>query len=264
MPKSSGDRRHFIIAGVLVVISTIFMNWLLNAAMPLPIKASIEALTIDGLIWWHLLLIAFLFSLVVVFMLYAIVVFRQRPNDDSDGEHFEGNYILEIAWTAIPLVLVIIFGYIGYQDLTTISEEKPNELVIKATGQQWSWVFEYEGGVISPELVLPVNRHIKMEMESKDVLHSFWVPEFRVKQDLVPGHPTHVRFMPTITSKEYTAQKGRDIRLVCAELCGLTHYDMKAKVEVLDQAEFDAWLGQQKAEVAPAVAQKTDANKASQ
>lgn len=232
MPKSSSDRRHFIIAGVLVVIGTILMNLLLKSALPLPVKASIESLTIDQLIGWHLTLIAFLFSLVVVFMLYAIVVFRRRPGDESDGDHFEGNTTLEIAWTVIPLLLVVIFGYIGVVDLAKVTA-KDEELTIKVTGFQWDWSFEYDGGVLSQELLLPVGKRAHMEMTSKDVLHSFWVPQFRVKQDLVPGHTTNVYFTPTEVGEYH---------LVCAELCGLSHYKMLRVVKVVEQDQFTAWL----------------------
>lgn len=244
MPKSSSDRRHFIIAGVLVVIGTILMNLLLKSALPLPVQASIESLTIDQLIGWHLTLIAFLFSLIVVFMLYAIVVFRRREGDDSDGEHFEGNTTLEIAWTVIPLILVIIFGYIGVVDLNKITQQN-EELVVKVTGFQWDWSFEYDGGVLSQELILPVDKRVHLELSTKDVLHAFWVPEFRVKQDLVPGQTTSVYLTP-IETGEY--------QLVCAELCGLSHYKMLRVVKVVEQDQFTAWLQAEVAKVNPAKA----------
>lgn len=233
MPKSSSDRRHFIVAGALVVISTFLMNWLLDVALPLPVQASEESQIIDRLIGQHLLLIAFLFSLVVVFMLYAIVIFRKREGDESEGDHFEGNTVLEIAWTVIPLVLVVIFGYIGYVDLRDVSREEENELVVNVTAFQWDWTFEYEGGVISQELLLPVDQPAKMVMTSNDVNHAFWVPEFRVKQDLVRGHETVVRFTP-VEVGDYT--------LRCAELCGLSHWSMRRAVRVVPADEFTAWL----------------------
>lgn len=249
MPKSSSDRRHFIIAGVLVVVATILMDWLLKSALPLPVQASIEALTIDQLIGWHLTLIAFLFSLIIVFMLYAIVIFRQREGDESDGAHFEGNTTLEIAWTVIPLILVVIFGYIGVVDLNKITA-KNEEISVKATGVQWAWTFEYEGGVLSQELMLPVDKRVRMLLRSNDVLHSFWIPEFRVKQDLLPtaaepeseedAYPSTVYFTPN---------KVGEYSLDCAELCGLSHYKMLAVVRVVEQDEFTAWLQVEQAKV---------------
>lgn len=236
MPKSATDKRHFIVAGALVVIATALMYFLLDAALPLPVQASIEALTIDALIGWHLLLIAFLFSLIVVFMLYSIVVFRKRDGDEGEGEHFEGNTVLEIAWTVLPLIAVVVFAFYGINALATVTQADPNELTVHVTGRQWSWTFEYDEGFISPELVLPVDERAHMVMTSTDVLHSFWIPEMRVKQDLVPGQDTEIRFTPIVTG-EY--------KLRCAELCGLTHWNMLAPVRIVEQAEYDQWVSDQ-------------------
>jgi cytochrome c oxidase subunit II len=256
MPKSANDRRHFIIVGVLVAISTVVLYWLLDTVLPLPVQASIESLTIDQLIGWHLWLIAFLFSLVVVFMLYSIVVFRRRDGDDSEGEHFEGNTTLEILWTALPLALVVIFAFIGIDTLNAITFTDPNEVTVKAVGFQWGWRFEYPNGVQSQELTLPVNRRVRMELETQDVNHAFWIPEFRVKQDLLAGSTQELRFTPTMTSAEYEAEHGRQIRLVCAELCGRAHWSMYSVVHVVPESEYVAWLDEQLAQQAPAVAQK--------
>ncbi|MEM7537298.1 MAG: cytochrome c oxidase subunit II [Chloroflexota bacterium] len=241
--QSSTNMRHFIITGVLVVITTFLLDALLSAALPLPLQASIEALTIDAMIGWHVLLIAFLFALVFVFMIYAIIVFRKREGDDEEGEHFHGHLGLEVGWTVAPVILVLIFCVYGVQSLNEITKVEENEMVVTATGFQWAWSFEYPVGedesFIDTTLVLPVNANILMELESTDVLHSFWVPEFRVKQDLVPGQTTNLRFTPSVPG-EY--------KLRCAELCGLTHWNMLATVLVLEQAEYDDWYSQKLAE----------------
>ena len=242
MPKSATDIRHFIIAGVLVAIGTAVMYWVLDVVLRLPLAASTQASVIDRFMNLHLILIAFLFSLVVVFMLYSMVAFRRRNGDDSDGVHFEGNSVLEIVWTVVPLIVVVIFGYIGIVSLNDITRAAPNELVVDVTGFQWAWSFEYEGGVISPELVLPVDQPTRMLMNSRDVIHSFWIPEMRVKQDLVPGKETTLVFTPTEVG-EYA--------LRCAELCGLSHYSMVSPVRVVEQAEYDAWLAEKTAGVVP-------------
>ncbi|RIK40037.1 MAG: cytochrome c oxidase subunit II [Chloroflexi bacterium] len=256
MPKSANDRRHFIIVSVLIAIGTVVLYWLLETVLPLPAQASVESLTIDQLIRWHLWLIAFLFSLVVVFMLYAIIIFRRREGDDTEGEHFEGNTTLEILWTAIPLALVVIFAFIGIDTLNRVVFEDPNEVTVKAVGFQWGWRFEYPTGVQSQELVLPVDRRVRMELETQDVNHAFWIPEFRVKQDLLAGQTNELRFTPTMTSADYEAEHGREIRLVCAELCGRAHWSMYAVVKVVPEAEYTAWLDEQFASQAPGVAQK--------
>jgi cytochrome c oxidase subunit 2 len=246
MPKSASDKRHFILAGALVAISTVIMDILLKNVLPLPVQASIEALTIDALIGWHFTIIAFLFSLVVVFMLYSLVVFRKREGDTEDGMHFEGNTALEIIWTIVPLIAVVVFSFYGINTLAKVTRSEPNELVVKITGFQWAWTFEYAEGFVSPELVLPVNQRAHMEMTSRDVLHSFWIPEMRVKQDVVPGMTTNLRVTP-ILEGEY--------KLRCAELCGLTHWNMLAPVRVVSQAEFDQWDADQSAALDPALAQ---------
>lgn len=256
MPKSVNDRRHFIIVSVLIAIGTVVLYWLLETVLPLPAQASLESLTIDQLIRWHLWLIAFLFSLVVVFMLYAIVVFRRKDGDDTEGEHFEGNTMLEVLWTAIPLGLVVIFAFIGIDTLNRVVFADPNEVTIKAVGFQWGWRFEYANGVQSQELMLPLDRRVLMELETQDVNHAFWIPEFRVKQDLIGGQTNELRFTPTMTSADYEAEYGRELRLVCAELCGRAHWSMEALVKVVPEAEFTAWLDEQFVSQAPGVAQK--------
>lgn len=246
MPKSATDKRHFIVAGALVAIATALVFFLLRAALPLPVQASIESLTIDALIGWHLLLIAFLFSLIVVFILYSIVVFRKRDGDESEGEHFEGNTTLEIVWTVVPLIAVVVFAFYGINTLAEVTRADPDEMSVKVVGRQWSWTFEYEEGFVSPELVLPVDQRVRMEMTAADVLHSFWIPEMRVKQDLVPGQETDVRFTP-ILAGEY--------KLRCAEMCGLSHYNMLAPVRVVERAEYEQWVSEQVAAQADALVQ---------
>ena len=244
MEQSSSSTRHFVIVGVLVVISTIITDRLLQWALPLPVQASIQSIDIDWLFGLHVLLIAFLFSLVMVFMVYALVVFRRREGDDGDGEHFEGNTKLEIAWTTAPMIFVIIFSVLGVASLNKVTQVQENELVVKVTGQQWNFVFEYEDGSIAGEMVLPVNRPALMEMTAEDVMHAFWVPEFRVKKDLVPGQTTYVRFTPSEIG-EY--------KLRCAELCGLSHYSMRADVRVVSEEEFTAWLDEKNGNESPAL-----------
>lgn len=238
MPKSASDKRHFIIAAALIAVSTVIVFFVLETILPLPKQGSDEALIIDGLIHWHLVVIAFLFSLVVVFMVYALIVFRKRDGDDSEGEHFEGNAILEVVWTVIPLIFVVAFAFYGINALAQVTHSEPNEFQVKAEGQQWSWDFVYPNGVISPELVLPVNRRIHFTLHSKDVIHSFWIPEMRVKQDLVPGQDTEIRFTPIITG---------DFKVRCSELCGRSHYSMLANVQIMEQADYDKWMSEQEA-----------------
>lgn len=229
--------RHFAIVAVLIVIGSIVAYVLLDSIYALPLAASEEADGIDALFRGHFILISFLFALVVVFLLYSVVVFRRRPDEpeDVEGDHFHGHTGLEIAWTIVPLMLVVVFGVWGARLLTDIVRPDENEMTINVVGQQWSWRFEYpeHGDFTSDELVLPVNQPIRLEMTSLDVLHSFWVPEFRVKQDLVPGQIHELRVTPT--------DEG-DYKTRCAEICGTSHAYMIADVRVVSPAAFEEWV----------------------
>ena len=229
------NRNHIINVTALVFIVTVPLYYLLRVIYALPQAASAEAGPIDQMFTGHFIAIAFLFSLIMVFMLYSAVVFRRKPGDESDGPHIHSNTALEIAWTILPTFVVIGFGIWGTVTLNDLVSAKENEMTIEVTGQQWAWSFAYpeQEDISSPTLVLPVDRPIVLQMESEDVLHSFWVPEFRVKQDLVPGQTTTLRITPTELG---------DYKVRCAEICGTSHSTMLADVQVVSAADFAAWV----------------------
>jgi cytochrome c oxidase subunit 2 len=168
---------------------------------------------------------------------YSLVVFRRKKGETGDGAHIEGNNTLEIVWTLIPLMLVVYLAYLGAYSLGEVRKIDLSALRIKVVAGQWYWQFQYpEYGVSSTELYLPINQQVDMQMTSNDVIHSFWVPEFRVKQDLVPGQTTELRITPTVLG---------DYKVRCAELCGASHAYMEAVVKVVDQAGFDSWIATQ-------------------
>ncbi|MFQ5436069.1 MAG: cytochrome c oxidase subunit II, partial [Anaerolineae bacterium] len=241
-------QKHLITAGILVLVVAVGLYFFLINIYQLPAAASAEAGPIDTMFQAHFAIIAFLFSLIMVFVLYAAVVFRRQPGDDTDGPHIHGHTGLEVAWTVIPVIMVIGFGAWGVVTMRDLVKAEPEEMVIRVYGQQWSWSFEYPeyDNLVSAELVLPVDQPILFEMESRDVLHSFWVPEFRVKQDLLPGRKTNLRITPTETGH---------YRLLCAEICGNAHSTMLAEVQVMSAASFDAWVEERMA--GPAFAQMT-------
>ena len=229
--------RHFVIVGILVILVAFLTHAGLVHQNLMPAEASTQATYIDWM--WDLQVIAmsFLFALIVVPMIYSLVVFRRKKGDNTDAQHIEGNTNLEIAWTAIPLFVVVIFSYLGAGNLADTLRPSPNELVVKVTGFQWGWRFEYpDYGIITTEMYVPVNQPIHLKMESTDVIHSFWVPEFRVKQDLVPGRVTDLRITPSLTG---------NYKVRCAELCGTSHYAMEQPVIVVDANTFTAWVAQQ-------------------
>ena len=231
--------RHFVVVGILVIVVAVLTYVGLNAVGLMPVEASAQSVSIDWLWNWEIVAISFLFSLIVVPMAYSLVVFRRRKGETGDGEHIEGNSTLEIAWTIIPLFIVLIFAYMGAYSLGEIRRIDPNALVIKVKAQQFVWTFEYpEYGIISKELHLPVNRQVVLKMESADVIHSFWVPEFRVKQDVVPGRVTEYRITPTLIG---------NYKVRCSELCGASHAYMEGPVIVNSQADYTAWISDQSA-----------------
>jgi cytochrome c oxidase subunit 2 len=234
------NRKDLLAATGLVIVVTLILYFVLRAIYQLPVAASDEADRIDVMFRVYFGLIAFMFSLIMVFMVYAVFAFRRQPGDTQDAAHIHGNTTLEILWTILPLALVIGLGVWGTTTLNALNREEANEMVVRVTGQQWSWSFGYPayGDITSAELVLAVDQPVVLEMTSRDVLHSFWVPEFRVKQDLLPGRETILRITPTEVGN-YT--------LRCAEICGLNHTDMLADVRVLARSDFESWVEEQRA-----------------
>ncbi len=242
--------RHFVIVGILVIIAATLTYVGLNSAGLMPVEASVQAIPIDWL--WNLQVIAmsFLFALIVVPLVYSLIVFRRRKGDNSDAEHIEGNTTLEIAWTIIPLIIVVVFAYLGAYSLGETRRVDPNAMVVKVTGFQWGWQFEYPeyGGFKSDKLYLPVDRQVVLQLQALDVIHSFWVPEFRVKQDLVPGRITEYRITPSLVG-EYMVR--------CAEICGTSHAYMESPVVVVEETAFKTWASDQQAAAALAEANAT-------
>lgn len=232
--------RHLIIAGILVVIVTAILLVGLSQAQILPEAASAQAEPIDWMFNLEFQVIVFLFALIVVLMVYSIVVFRRKKDDTTDAKHTAGNMRLEIFWTLIPLATVLVFAYLGSQSLAETLRVDPQALDVNVVGTQWSWRFEYPDlGVTSTELWLPVDQQVLLSLTSQDVIHSFWVPEFRVKQDVLPGGGEFDREL------RITPDKIGDYRLRCAEMCGRDHAIMVADVKVVSQDDFTAWVNEQ-------------------
>lgn len=233
--------KHFILAAILVAVLTVLVILGLEQIDLLPEQASLQAVSIDWLFGLHFKVIAFLFALIVGFMLYSIFVFRRKEGDTSDGEHIEGNTPLEVVWTIVPLGIVLYFSFLGARVLGDVERIDPQALEVNAIGSQWAWRFEYpEYDLTSTDLVLPVDQQALITLSSTDVIHSFWVPEFRVKQDALPGSEREMRITPTEIG-EYTVR--------CAEICGTQHAYMLAPVIVMAEDDFQAWVDEQLAAV---------------
>jgi cytochrome c oxidase subunit 2 len=229
--------RRYVIIFILVVVSTFVIHeWLILVHL-FPNQASVQSIAVDQLFHVHLWIISFLFSLIMVTLIYSLIVFRRRKGELGDGAYITGNTTLEMTWTAIPLMAVLVLAYAGAKTLGAIRVIDPTALQVKVTAGQWYWRYQYpEFGVTSTDLYLPVNRQIDLQMTSVDVIHSFWVPEFRVKQDIIPGRTVDLRVTPNLIGN-YTVR--------CSELCGLRHAYMEGKVNVVSQGDFDKWIAQQ-------------------
>lgn len=244
---------HLVIVAVLVILSTAGLGLFLTHAPILPMEASSQAAIVDNLFDIHWWLIAFFVSLITVVVLYSVIVFRRRSGEQGDGKYFADSPKLEFVWTAIPIVIVLALAVVGANSLANEERRDPGALTVDVYASQWAWRFQYtvtvpaEDGtevataVQSDTLYLPKNRQVLLRLHSADVIHSFFVPEFRVKQDVLPGGDEFVREL-RITPNEEGTYKVR-----CAELCGQLHYDMLADIVVVPGSEFEAWLQEESA-----------------
>jgi cytochrome c oxidase subunit 2 len=206
-----------------------------------PPADSTQADKIDTL--WDVLIIASvpIFVLVTVVVLFSVLNFRMRPGEEElDGPPIHGNTRLEVVWTAIPAIILVSLCTYAYIVLTDIEQAPASgkERVVQVTGQQFAWTFEYnEGGkrFKTAQLYIPAGESVKFDVHSKDVIHDFWVPDFRMKIDAVPGITTSYR----VTPKQSAIG---DHTIVCAELCGLGHAYMRQTAHVLSGAAFTAWV----------------------
>jgi cytochrome c oxidase subunit II len=203
-----------------------------------PVQASTAASDIDTLYDVLLVVSVAVLVLVMAVVLYSVYAFRVKPGDTRDGAPIHGNTRLEIIWVTIPFIIVSILAVYGWVVLDDIEAKKADALVVHVTGQQFAWSFEYpaQGKLQSNQLVLPKDRPVHFKINTKDVLHDFWVPEFRLKSDAVPGITTDVRVTPTRVG---------NYPVVCAELCGIGHSTMRQTARVIPAAAFDDWVKEQ-------------------
>jgi cytochrome c oxidase subunit 2 len=222
-----------LIASILGIILGLVIDWF-------PTQGSTQAESIDT--FWDVLIICSVpvFVLVTTVVLFAALKFRVRPGEEHlDGPPIHGNTKLEVVWTAIPAVMLVAlcsYAYIVLHDIEEAPANAAQERQVTVEGQQFAWTFDYnEGGkkFSSAQLYVPAGESVKFNVKSKDVLHDFWVPAWRMKIDAVPGITTHYRVTPNRLG---------NYPVVCAELCGLGHAFMRQTAHVLPKAEFAAWV----------------------
>jgi cytochrome c oxidase subunit 2 len=226
-----------VIAGGVATAVALVPTWL-------PKDASREAGRIDFTIWFVVAICIAIFAAVAAVMIYAVIRFRVQEDDFEDGPPIHGHTGLEITWTAIPFVLVTAIAIVSAIVLSRNDAEAGNTLRINATAQQFTWTFGYPDAhdATSPVLRLPEGRSVELDMRSLDVIHAFFVPEFRTNEDIVPG---------LVTTVHITPDRLGTFPLICNELCGLGHSLMRSQAIVMKPAAFDAWLEQQGKAAAP-------------
>ena len=177
-----------------------------------------------------------------VIMLFAITatmiwfVFKYSRKRNPNPAQIEGNAILESIWTIIPTIMVLIMFFSGWAGFKVMRNIPEDAMEVTVYARKWSWMFEYENGVQSSVLVVPVDKNVKLNLVSNDVIHSFYVPAFRLKEDCVPGYD-NVAWFKAIEEGEYN--------LFCAEYCGDQHSNMITKVKVINGEKYASWLVEQ-------------------
>lgn len=173
-----------------------------------------------------------LLLLVIITALMIFFVFKYNAKKKIKAVNIEGNLKLEIVWTVIPVILVLLmfwYGWVGYADLSNPPE---GAMEVSVIGQMWKWNFEYPNGIKTDTLYVPVNEPVKLNLTSVDVSHSFFVPAFRFKQDVLPNRNNTIWFEPEEIGK---------FDIACAEYCGLQHAYMYSKVVVMSQDDYKNW-----------------------
>ncbi|ELR98457.1 cytochrome c oxidase subunit II [Gloeocapsa sp. PCC 73106] len=239
----------------------------------MPVAASAEAAQVDGIFNFMMTIACGLFLIVQGVLIFVVIKFRRREGDTTDGPPLEGNIPLEIVWTAIPTIIVFILAIYSFEVYNTMGgldpmasmashqhKEPQHNLVafdtnqsqlslgigtppegnhetpiyVEVNGIQYAWIFTYtDSGIVGGDLHVPVGHPIHLNIKAGDVIHAFWLPEFRIKQDAIPGRDATLTFTPTRIG-EYP--------VICAELCGAYHGGMKTVLHVLSDEDYQQWV----------------------
>jgi cytochrome c oxidase subunit 2 len=235
-----------VVLGLAATAVALFIPWL-------PEQASVQGERIDFVFWFVTAICIAVFAVVAAIAVYSVLKFRAPPDDDQDGLPVHGHTGIEIVWTVVPFILVTAMGIVSAVALAKNDEIPDDHMVVNVVGRQFAWQFLYPPDnapdppkdqlecdvravaarcLSSGQLHLPVDVPVLMRLRADDVIHSFWVPEFRQKQDLLPNQVTEIVVTPT---------KVGEYEVLCTELCGLGHSTMRAAARVTSQAEFDRW-----------------------
>ncbi|MBX3080828.1 MAG: c-type cytochrome [Anaerolineae bacterium] len=249
----------FTAIGIVVGLTA---NWF-------PVQASVEANSVDALFNFMLAIATVIFLIVEGGIIYVIVRFRAKKGDTSDGRNYHGNTALEVTWTAIPAVIVFVLAILSFQVFADLRTPGENATVITAVGQQFQWSFHYklpantdpnltdeqrqklESYMVSSNLYVPLNKPVTMNIEALDVMHGFFIPELRIKQDAIPGRVENTYFTATVLhtpDMEQQQTQAGDVNAVwwveCSLLCGSGHGNMSmvSHFYVVEQADYDKFI----------------------
>jgi len=226
----------------IFALVTLFVGILVGQYVRLmPLEASSRAGQVDLLFNTMLGIAATIFLLVEGILVFSAFRFRRQKGEEGDGLPIHGSNRLEFAWTVIPALIVLWLGAYSFQIFAQMSTIPSDAMTVEVVSRQFQWEFRYpDFDITSNDLYLPQDKPIQLKITSADVIHSFWVPAFRVKQDAVPMHETETFFTANVSGK---------YRVVCAELCGAGHARMGliSYAIVQSQTEFDAWVAEQQA-----------------
>jgi cytochrome c oxidase subunit 2 len=190
---------------------------------------------VDNVFLYILVICIFLLGLITFLMVYFVIHYRREKHPQSAD--IEGSTWLEVTWTVIPTLIVLTMFYYGLTGFEFLKKVPPGAMVVKVIARQWSWLFQYENGTQDTELRVPIGKPVKLILTSQDVIHGFYAPAFRIKQDAVPGMTNYLWFQPTQTGT---------FDVMCSQYCGLEHSHMLTKILVLPEEDFLTWYQEKK------------------
>src|SRR5688572_24718763 len=207
------------------------MTWFTNWVMPS--QDSTLAPGVDNLFWFITIISAFFFCLITGLIIIFVKRYRRRSENEITP-HITHNLVLEVVWSVVPLFILIVIFFWGFNDYVRAQVAPANAIEIQVKAKKWVWEFEYPDGMRTlNEIHVPVNRPVRLVMNSEDVLHSFFVPSFRTKMDVLPGRYTELWFDSTRAGVH---------QVFCTEYCGKGHSDMLARIFVENEAAYQRWL----------------------
>jgi cytochrome c oxidase subunit 2 len=240
-------KRHLLIAaGIWILLTVVAEAIVINTDFN-PVQAAEEAVIIDEAFDFLFILGTPVFTFVVAVLAYSVLRFRSSGDPPQDGVPIHTSRAVTIPWLLITagLAIFVIFDP-GLKGINELRARANAELIVEVTAEQWQWDYSYPQFGIeivdADELVLPAERPVKFEITSRDVIHSFWIPAFRMKADAVPGLISELYVTPSLIG---SFDDDINLRVQCAELCGTGHTRMRTRLRILAPDEFDQWVSDQ-------------------